>query len=149
MKLKVGWGVMDLIYRMSKRFIIGSIVLLCVVAPFCGWFGAHIYEEGRYQSSNQVEPVYIEKVINEYLFENPTYHIDNIKFISVKKYEDNWYLATVESGGLKYKAVLADFGSLQVIVRPGELPAQKNISHLGIPYEIIDVIIKEAYDGSI
>lgn len=128
-------------YNISIRFITLALTLLLVLAPLTGWWLVEFYTN---QPARVITKEDAEKVINSYLSSNEdeVVKVNNVKVISIKKSRDDWYLVTTESRGLRYRSVLSNFNGLQVVVAPGDILSKYNISLIGIPYEIMDELVK-------
>jgi hypothetical protein len=129
---------MDNKETLTKRFVVVSIFLLIVVTPFVAWLSATYLHKSNLTSDTTVSDQKIVDVINEYV-KNSDF-IGKVSLISSTKYEQNWYLVRVQDSQVAYDVVLCDFDQPRVIIGPGEYLTQFNISHMGVPYQILDAL---------
>ena len=121
--------------------------MLVFIVPLCAWVSAT-----SYNNSKAVEVVALNKdrlisVVRTYIKERGGSTVHSVDYISYKIYNNNWYFVKVRDRSDKsiiYNVVVADFKEPQVVLGPGEVLSQLNISNIGIPYEIID----QLYSGT-
>jgi hypothetical protein len=123
----------------TKRFVVISVIILIILIPVAAWVSAsYLHKDRGGTLNNNITDQKITDTINEYI-KNSEY-IKKVSFVSSVKYEANWYLVTVKDSETRYEVVLCDFDQPKVIIGPGEYLTQFNISHMGVPYEILDAL---------
>lgn len=140
-------------FNLTKRFLITSVILVVLVVPACAWISASYYNNNK-AIEQRIPPNKdrLVSLIRAYTEQRSDSTVENVEYISSEKYNNYWYLVKLQNKDDKsiiYYAIVADFKEPQVVLGPGEVLSQLNISSIGIPYEIIDKLYSgDSKEGS-
>ena len=135
--------------NLSKNNILVIFIAL-IAAPLSGWL---IGSSLRHDPANTTDLRTSAEIRNALIANKSPYiassQYHSLKILSVKRYDKWWYLTSVTVGTSKQPvyALVADFynspSKMDVIVQPGADLPHYNMSEVGVPYEIVDKIMKK------
>jgi hypothetical protein len=129
-------------FNITKRFLITSIILLVLVVPVCAWISAATYTNQKATvQTTPPEKDHLVSLIRAYMEQRNESNTDSVEYVSSERFNTNWYLVKIHEQhdkSIVYNVIVADFKEPQIVLGPGEVLSQLNISSIGIPYELID-----------
>ena len=144
---------------MDRRLVIIGLVAVFVLAPLAAWGSVGLYRTltsstTTTQGERSKDDLYKAIERNNNIVYGEDAARPELEIISFKRVEAQWYVLTVkqkDEENNQQKMLIADFypqaEKMVVITRPGEGLVEFNISHLGVPYKVIDELNAQVGDS--
>ncbi len=135
---------------LTKTNIAILLAVFFILAPLLAWVTTPHYTEQTGRTANDFY-----KAITAYNTDAGTdQKIPDVTIKSSKRYDDVWYIVDVTSkkDDLDGKMLIADFfhdpNRVQVVSPPFTTAFQGNISDIGVPYRVLDILNNNQEDST-